>query len=370
MKKKLMQMPKWLIVVIGILVAVGFIAVINLYDLIYRFMPVLPGYGTQMLAELIAGTYALVLLLLFGYGKILKEKGAGFVKAFYIGGFMIGYCFYVLIAQCYVQAMTTDKQLEPFVNILMFVVTMFLIGWAEELVFRGIILNLFLDRFSKTKKGILGAIILSGAIFGGIHLFNIFSGVSVVSAVVQAINAMMLGIIFGAIYARGRNIWVVIVAHAVTDMAALLGSGFFGTGTVVDGINSISPLNLVASALLLIPGVILLRGSKLSEMEQRANGMVVFETYGEADATATTALIVSIIGGLMDFMGFGIGMSIVGLLGSCVSKKIKPEQNGMATAAMIISIIGIVIGFIMFVVFCVMYSVMSSAMPELMELMQ
>lgn len=369
MKKKIMQMPTWIVVVIGILVAAGFIALLNLNEFVYRILPELPGYGMQMVGELIGGIYALVVLLLFGYGKTLKEKGAGFVRAFYIGGFMVGYCFYVLAAQCYLQAMTPDKHLEPLVNILMFIATMFLIGWTEELIFRGTILNLFLERFSKTKKGILGAIILSGVVFGGIHMFNIFSGVSVPSAIIQSINAAVLGILFGAIYVRSGNIWVVIAAHAVTDLAALLGSGFFGSGTVVDGINNITPMNLLGTVILIIPCIVLLMGSKLAEMEQRANGRVVFDTYEEADAMATTSLIVSIIGGLMDFMGFGIGMSIVGLLGSYISKKIKPAQNGIATAAMIISIIGIVIGVIMCVLMCVIYSMVNSVMPELMEML-
>lgn len=364
MKEKIMKLPVWLVVVIGILAAGGFLAVLNLSDLLFLVLPELPGYGRQLTGELLGGIYALLLLCIFGYAGIIKEKGVGFLKGFYIGGFMVGYCMLVLVAQIYLLMMSPELKLEPVLNIVMFLLTMFLIGWGEEMIFRGLLLNLFLDRFPKTGKGILGAIILDGVLFGAIHLTNIFSGVSVGSAVVQAINASLLGIVLAAIYARSRNIWIVIIAHAMTDLAALLGSGFFGQGSAVDGINQMSYVNLLAGLMLLIPCAVLLRKSKLSEMEQRANGMVVFETYQEADNIATTSLILGILGMMFGTVGYGIGISITGLLGSCISKKIKPQQNGIATAGLVLSIIGLVINAFMVVVMSIVYHAMNGMFSD------
>ena len=136
-------------------------------------------------------------------------------------------------------------------EILFFAATMFLIGWTEELIFRGVILNLFLERFSKTKRGILWAVILSGVFFGAVHLTNISQGVTVTSAMIRAINGAFLGVIFGAVYARSGNIWLVMTFHALVDFASLMGSGIFGTGTTVEQINQMSAINLIAVPVLL-----------------------------------------------------------------------------------------------------------------------
>lgn len=79
--------------------------------------------------------------------------------------------------------------------------------------------------FFQTKRGILWAIILSGVLFGAVHLTNISQGVTVTSAMIQAINAAFLGVIFGAVYARSGNIWLVMTFHALVDFASLMGSG-------------------------------------------------------------------------------------------------------------------------------------------------
>lgn len=366
-KEKVMRLPKWMVVIIGGLVVIGFLAVIHLAGAVFEVVPGLPGYGNQMIAELLAGIYAFFVLALFGYAGIVKEKGIGFTRSFYVGGFMVGYCMLVLVAQIYLQMMNTEREWQPVLNILMFVFTMFLIGWGEELIFRGILLNLFLERFSNTRKGVLGAVLLNGVLFGATHLTNIFSGVELKSVAIQAVNTAVLGIVFAAIYARNRNIWVVIIAHAVTDFAALFGSGFFGRGTAIDGINTMSYVNLIAGAMFLIPCVVLLRKSKLDEIVNRTDGMVIFETYEEADNIATTSLVLGVLGIITGFVGYGIGISIVGILGSCISKKIKPTQNGIATTALVLSIIGTVLGTFMALILSLFYGVLGDMFPELMN---
>lgn len=232
---------------------------------------------------------------------------------------------------------------------------MFLIGWTEELIFRGVILNLFLERFSKTKRGILWAVILSGVLFGAVHLTNISQGVTVTSAMIQAINAAFLGVIFGAVYARSGNIWLVMTFHALVDFASLMGSGIFGTGTTVEQINQMSAANLIAVPVLLIPCIVLLRPKKLLEMEQEANHIVVFETFEEADRNAALSLALGMISILTGFMGYGLGIGIAGLIGGRLSRKVQPEKNGMALAGMILSGIGMAVSIIGMIVLCFVY---------------
>ncbi|MFR8428292.1 MAG: hypothetical protein ACLVCH_12755 [Roseburia inulinivorans] len=53
------------------------------------------------------------------------------------------------------------------------------------------------------------------------------------------------------------------------------------------------------------------------------------------------------LGIVTGFVGYGAGFGLVGLLGAICSKKIKPQQNGTATVALITSIIGLVIAALM-----------------------
>ena len=130
--------------------------------------------------------------------------------------------------------------IQPALYILFFVLTMFFIGWAEEIVFRGVILNLLLERFSNSRGGIIVATVISSVMFGALHLNNYFAGVKLESALVQAVQAMALGLVFAAVYVRTGNIWIGIIMHAAVDFAGLMSSGIFGIGTEIDGINNIS----------------------------------------------------------------------------------------------------------------------------------
>lgn len=54
-------------------------------------------------------------------------------------------------------------------------------------------MNLLIDRFEKTPKGIYASIAVSSIIFGIAHISNIISGVSIKSSFIQAVGTMVLG---------------------------------------------------------------------------------------------------------------------------------------------------------------------------------
>lgn len=348
MKEKILKLPRAVVVVIGILIMAGFLGMMN--GSVLLFSRVLPqeGYVLQMAGELVGTVYILAVLALLHYLGILKEKGEGFLKGFYTGGFMVGYCGYVLVAQIYLQSMSQTGRLQSFGWIFTFVVTMFLVGLNEELVMRGAVLHLFLDKFGNTGKGVMVSAIASSVIFGAAHLLNIRSGVSVSSAVVQALQATLLGVLFAAIYLRTGNIWITVIAHALTDFAALAASGLFGVGDMIDGINAISWLNLVVTVpVFLIPTVILLRPSKLEEIVRRRGGENVLPTEKDVDTAAVLSLTLGIIGLVLGCSGYSIGISVVGIFASAFSRKYKKEGNGMALAGLILSVIGLVFSIVM-----------------------
>lgn len=360
MKEKLMNLPKAVLVIISFILVAAFLLIMNLGGMLAAGVPAFQsGYTMQCIAEIIAAVYTLAMLFLFGYGRTLRERGEGFVKGFYVGGFMTGYCLFAATAMLYVQCMSEQSQVQPIGMILIYVLTMFLVGLNEEVIVRGVVLNLLLDRFSDTKKGVLGAVLISSLIFGCAHIPNVLAGVPLSSALIQSLQATLLGVLFAAIYLRSGNLWICIIAHAGTDFAGLLASGVFGNGEMTDMIGNLSWINLVVTVpLFLVPCVVLLRKNKLEEIVRKRRGEIVLPTFQEAENTATVSLVLGILGIVMGCSGYTLGISLVGWLGSLVSKKIKPQENGIATAAMITSIVGFVIGVIGMIVMMVIMPMM------------
>jgi len=89
-----------------------------------------------------------------------------------------------------------------------------LVGLAEEYIFRGLLVSLFLKVL---HNNVFGAVIGSSIMFGMIHFMNLRSlPIGYVSS--QVIFAAAIGILFGTIYVKTRNLSIVILLHALRDM--------------------------------------------------------------------------------------------------------------------------------------------------------
>lgn len=152
-----------------------------------------------------------------------------------------------------------------------------LTGIFEELLFRGVVLNAFQDAFAAKRAGTIWvSLILSALAFGLMHLANLASGQNVVGTLMQVIEATAVGLCFGAVYLRCRNIWVVVILHALTDLSRAIGTN---AQTAVDAQNA--NVNAAASILSILPSLVillgltlfLLRKSKMEELvEERQEG--------------------------------------------------------------------------------------------------
>lgn len=92
----------------------------------------------------------------------------------------------------------------------------------EELIFRGVILDGFLQKYSPAK-----AIIFSSILFGLVHL-NPW----------QFVTGLFLGCFIGWVYCRTRSLWLPIIIHASNNLWAY-SSGFFFDFTSEDKSNSL-----------------------------------------------------------------------------------------------------------------------------------
>lgn len=93
-------------------------------------------------------------------------------------------------------------------------------GFAEETVFRGLMLRAFLPRGAWT------AVLASSAIFGFSHALNVLGGVSSpLYALVQIGYALAIGFCFAALALRGGLVWPLAICHALANFASFLSSG-------------------------------------------------------------------------------------------------------------------------------------------------
>lgn len=151
-------------------------------------------------------------------------------------------------------------------EIVLFLLTMVMVGVSEELMFRGVLLNSCLDYYGETSvSSINKAIIISGGIFGAFHIFNVLIGASLSGSIVQAINAAVLGIMLGAIYVRSsKNIWPCIVLHAIQDTSAFLQAGMMNGNGVKESVSGYSIKTLPTIVFLLLIGLFIMRKKKMS----------------------------------------------------------------------------------------------------------
>lgn len=98
---------------------------------------------------------------------------------------------------------------------------------TEELAFRGA-----LFRVLEEKTGTWGALIVSGLAFGGLHLVN--KNATLCGALAIAVEA---GLMFGAVYAATRSLWLPIGIHLGWNFAeqGIFGTTVSGSGTHTGG---------------------------------------------------------------------------------------------------------------------------------------
>lgn len=225
------------------------------YDMEYFFM----------LVQELCGTAA-VLVLLRGTGRLslLRRRGCGFCRGMLVGMVTFVYSSYVLMGT----ALLRDKEQTLFSadRCLLFLAAVAMVGFVEEVIFRGVIAQTLLEHYGTSRRGIWRAVLLSGVLFGAAHLINLL-GSDPVGVLVQCISSMVFGMLLAAIYFRTGNLWVPIFLHSYLDFVGLMEGGLYTGQGLSETISSYSMINLLPCLLYGIPAVLLLRGEKLREVE-------------------------------------------------------------------------------------------------------
>ncbi|MCB2080102.1 MAG: CPBP family intramembrane metalloprotease [Novosphingobium sp.] len=93
----------------------------------------------------------------------------------------------------------------------------FLVGFSEEVMFRGVMFRALLENLK-----VWPAIIVTSILFGAVHSLNGFNTGDWGGALLQSVTAAMSGMIFIAIVIRTGSIWPAIIYHFLWDCALFL----------------------------------------------------------------------------------------------------------------------------------------------------
>ena len=93
----------------------------------------------------------------------------------------------------------------------LYILTMFCVGFLEEMIFRGFLFN------AMVKDGIKSAVIVSSVTFGIGHITNLIngSGAELLPNILQVIYAVAIGFMFVMIYYKTKSIIVCIAVHSI-----------------------------------------------------------------------------------------------------------------------------------------------------------
>ncbi len=175
-------------------------------------------YMIYATSEFVVFILSIILLKIRKKGYIFKERKISFTKSVEI-------CLPIVILSIIVlfsnagQLIGTKINTSNLVSLIVYVI---LIGLFEEIFFRGIIENELLEKYSSNKKEVIVSIIISGVIFGAVHLTNLLAGQDLLTTMMQFVQTMAIGILFGTVYYKTRNIWAMIFIHSFYDFSVLL----------------------------------------------------------------------------------------------------------------------------------------------------
>lgn len=224
------------------------------------------GYLIQAITDLAGIGFGIGALHILKINGIFKNHKVGFFKGLFVSMFfMVLFLLLILINIQYYFTADINIVTRTLPQILIFIVAMIFIGAAEEITMRGIVFNIIFNKYGKDRAGIWFCVIISGMLFGLLHLPNAtviaFSGV-----MIQVVKASGMGMLLCAIYLRTKNIWLLIFIHAFNDFLALVYSGIFDVTNLEDTIASNKSTEALGVIIYIIATFVLLRNSKLKEI--------------------------------------------------------------------------------------------------------
>lgn len=190
-----------------------------------RLLSLLPkSLPMAYLTEVILMLVPAVIVFIFGFSSAFK-KGSFFRGLICFLPFVV---FQMLVLAIFFSENLGDPEANwnPWYMMVYGVFSIVGVGVREECIYRATIQNILAKKHANSVKGIWITVIIGAIIFGLTHVTNIFFGMDPLAVLAQVVSVIFVGLLFGAVYLRSGNIWVLILIHTLTDVASLASSIF------------------------------------------------------------------------------------------------------------------------------------------------
>jgi membrane protease YdiL (CAAX protease family) len=104
------------------------------------------------------------------------------------------------------------------------------IALVEELVFRGVLLNLVFAYMRRTKLPYVFSVLISSAIFAAFHLFNLFIDANIEGVLLQMTYTFLIGCMFAVIQIKMGSVWYCVILHALFNFGGMFTQFGFAFG--------------------------------------------------------------------------------------------------------------------------------------------
>ena len=215
--KKLLKVA--FIILLGLLLFEGMLLIYGSTFASLLYQSIFYGkYNLNLISEIVVLVFSLLILTIRKRLNILKPR-KNFIFSLKRGIPILVIATLVLISNI-ITSTSENLNISNFISLVLFAIT---VGMAEEFFFRGFIQEEIVNAYGKTRKQVIISIIISGIIFGVVHLSNALVNQGIITTLMQVLQASCLGILIGSIYYITKNIWSVVFLHSFYDFAILLG---------------------------------------------------------------------------------------------------------------------------------------------------
>lgn len=106
--------------------------------------------------------------------------------------------------------------------IAVFALYSFSIGLFEEFAFRGVLFPAILERRRGSRREIFLSTVVCSALFGAVHLINLFAGAGPGGVILQTGYSFLIGGMCSVVLLRTGCVWICVALHSVFDFAGYL----------------------------------------------------------------------------------------------------------------------------------------------------
>ena len=166
----------------------------------------------EITTRALGGILCVILIFYCSYQNILKIKFKGLGRAilFTLPCWVIAINNFPIISyfsgNAYIDA--------PMSAVMIYAAQCLCVGFFEEMAFRGCVFMLALQGRRRSVKDVFWAIVISSAVFGALHLVNIFTS-SPIAVILQIGYSFLIGGMCSVVLLKTHNIWHCVFLHAV-----------------------------------------------------------------------------------------------------------------------------------------------------------